>query len=447
MGSGHRLDAILRANSAAQASALGSRKSGHGSIEQLPSGKWRAQTRIGAERKRVTVPGGPFATREEAEHALALYVLNNSSATALRDREAVEDQERRLATVTLLDIYVGYEAGRTRKEADRQDHERFADRVLRGTAKTTKPGDVLDGPAREITQTRLKEWVAALREHGMADSTIHKWAGFVDQLFNHAVFVGALDRSPLPPRGGRASIGVTTPRPKSHYAFTFEEYTRLHEATSAADHPLAWQMLMWSGLRSGEIRGLQAESISPRPGIIFVRKAAQLAPKSQAVLAQPKTFKSRRMLHVPTPLWEGLREKADVLIAAGDPEGLLFPATGAKAKGPLLTKDAWSKGYERLRARAGIVPNLGDPQEGRRRNPTGHDHRASVSSWLQAAGVPASMVAAHLGHSSPTITEVVYTEVTAWMHDDEFWMHLRTSPEIGGNALKVLDALWSRVTA
>lgn len=156
------------------------------------------------------------------------------------------------------------------------------------------------------------------------------------------------------------------------------------------------------GLRRGEALGLRWEDIDLVEGVIFVRQTLQRL-GGQLVFGPVKSDESERVIALPAPCLAALRQhrvsqNAERQSAGKDwkDSGLVF-TTGI---GTPIEPRNLNRHFVRLLDHAGL------------RRIRFHDLRHSCATLLYEQGVPIEKIQDILGHSSPTITKLIYVEVT-----------------------------------
>jgi integrase len=174
-----------------------------------------------------------------------------------------------------------------------------------------------------------------------------------------------------------------------------EAVKRLLAVTSNEDDAALWLVAITTGIRAGELAGLQWDDTDVDDGVLHVRRSWARTLDGSFAAKDPKTEKSKRSI----PL---APETVEALIALRDRQASLGQVSGTD---PVFTDAAGgridtTKLAPRLRAllrQAGL--------------PTGlrfHDLRHSTATLWLAAGVDVKTVADLLGHSTPVITMTVY---------------------------------------
>lgn len=156
------------------------------------------------------------------------------------------------------------------------------------------------------------------------------------------------------------------------------------------------------GLRRGEALGLRWEDIDLVEGVIFVRQTLQRL-GGQLVFGPVKSDESERVIALPAPCLAALRQhrvsqNAERQSVGKDwkDSGLVF-TTGI---GTPIEPRNLNRHFVRLLDHAGL------------RRIRFHDLRHSCATLLYEQGVPIEKIQDILGHSSPTITKLIYVEVT-----------------------------------
>lgn len=160
---------------------------------------------------------------------------------------------------------------------------------------------------------------------------------------------------------------------------------------------------LFTGLRSGELLGLQWRDINFDEGTIIINKTL-LRLVGEYRLSEPKTKSSERIVNVQPELLEILKahrawqnERKAVFGSAWEqPEQVFSNATGKFYNGVTLNQQFKSV------LRKNDMPDLHI-----------HDLRHATASLLINAGLPVRVIADHLGHRSTQTTEDVYAHVFA----------------------------------
>ncbi len=146
---------------------------------------------------------------------------------------------------------------------------------------------------------------------------------------------------------------------------------------------------MYTGLRLGELLGLQWQDVSFDEGVLHVRRQATRGGE----LTPPKTAAGLRRVPLAQELVKTLREHrlASRFSQDGD---LVF---SSKTGGPLGHRNVQRRGFEPARDLAELDSSL-----------TFHDLRHAFASFAAHRGVPVKMLSEVLGHSDVGVTMKVY---------------------------------------
>lgn len=234
----------------------------------------------------------------------------------------------------------------------------------------------------EISSADIIRWQNSLIEghdrHGRPYSKtyLRTIANQLNAILNHAVRHYALASNPMLKVGkmGEKSGGERTVWTKGQYL----EFSR-----TVMDKPtvfVAFEILYWCGLRSGELLALTKDDIDLDKGVIKVTKTYSRV-GGEDFITSPKTKKSVRRVVMPDFLIEEIREYL-VLPEARDQSGRIFPITKYCLKYE-LRQGADAAGLPTIRV---------------------HDLRHSHVSLLIEMGFSLVAIADRLGHEATEIT-------------------------------------------
>lgn len=132
--------------------------------------------------------------------------------------------------------------------------------------KAAFPGDI-----REIKPLDCKRYLTAFEKQGYAKNTVQIELTVMKQIFRHAVLAGDLDVSPA----AEVQHGKHLPRAKRG-ALTEEQEAKV-EACREGDFWLFGLMLLYTGMRRGELLALNWQDIDRKAGVIHVTKKINYA--------------------------------------------------------------------------------------------------------------------------------------------------------------------------
>ena len=148
-----------------------------------------------------------------------------------------------------------------------------------------------------------------------------------------------------------------------------------------------------TGMRRGEVLGLQWSDFDVAQSALTVRRALCYVPPGNVFTKEPK---NRRARVVPIP-----RDLVDALVEHHKARpGTLFICT--LEDGHVITPGALDEAFRRIRKRAKVSVSL-------------HGLRHSQATLLINAGIPVKVVSERLGHSTVQITQDIYTHVMPHM--------------------------------
>ena len=163
-------------------------------------------------------------------------------------------------------------------------------------------------------------------------------------------------------------------------------------------HELAVRVLFYTGMREGELLGLQWDDIDWRRNLIDLRRTVGFR-SHRLIVNTPKSGKLRTV-DTPGSLIASLRDarsirQAEAAVGGVAPSSWVFPSATDPAK-PL--NDAWFRDrvWRPLLDKAGV------------RHVRVHDARHTYASLMLRRGVPIVYVSKQLGHSSIAVTVDLY---------------------------------------
>ena len=231
-----------------------------------------------------------------------------------------------------------------------------------------------------ITNNQIGQWIAKAIDDGSGAIVIKRSHSVLRQILNAAVLDGRLNRNP--------AIGVPLPRTKSKEkkALSFQQLRAL------ADEVTGYETLILfagtTGLRWGEIAGLQCKDISLLNRTVIVEKAISTGARGEKIISPTKTHQVRT---VPFP--KDLLPEISQLIESKPAESPLFQMQGG---GVLDYNNFMSRVFRPAVARTGMK-EVGF-----------HTLRHTTASLLISKGAPITAVAGILGHASTQMTLDVY---------------------------------------
>lgn len=278
-------------------------------------------------------------------------------------------------------------------------------------------------PIRSITTGDIQDFVLDLQARGLAPNTIKHHCSTARLVLKFAAQARAIPTDPatgveLP---SNRSTGRTAPEPSF---FTEEEIAAL-AGQMEPPYDLLLLFMCYTGLRSGEVAGLEVRDLDLMRKRVSVRRTRQRS-GGQWEIHTPKSGKVR---HVPIPGWLA----ADLQAYLGrhprnaDPEAPLWPGRRngdterfAGGRGAVTYDSPWQPGPFRRQFKAALVA-VGLPEDSRL-----HDTRHTYVSLCASAGLPLYRIAEYVGHANEGVTRAIYTHL--FDADADADMELLTRP-------------------
>lgn len=386
---------------------------GYGTDRQLPSGRWQPRVPDDKGGTYNPHPGVTYETREDSEAARIAYVTDKRRGL-LRERSDVPTLREWVDR--WLPAHIGELAPGTKV---------FYRDLFKNVVLAPEAG-LADLPLDEVTEIAVQEGLGRIADR---HSTSRREQGrkALGMAMRSAIRSRLID-GPDPTEGVRVGRrgSRAEERREPFYCYTAE----LVAIASAAhlldiphytfeDWPLAFETMMWSGMRVGELLALDPVQLLSEVNIILVTHGM-----SRGVRDTPKSGRAR-YASVPAHLMERLvRHARDNQIEPGFP---MFPDTEGKWLHNKRLNKMWHAavdlsgvGAEPTSALAGRRGKPGKPAI-----PIPKDLRASFVSHLLAAGIPDADVRAQVGHEDKSTTDL-YTQVHAAGAEDPVAIDART---------------------
>ena len=306
---------------------------------------------------------GPLRTRREAESAADTYT-----------RKINDSSRRPVATITLADFWETYfepEILPTLKYSTRQLYKILTEKHLLPALGHQRLCD--------LGRIHIQQFIGQKQREGYAPQTLAHFRNLLSKLFSTAVNWEWMEANPaqnigLPPMERRRAARLLTP----------EEINKL--ARSLAE-PVRTIFLLGvlTGLRIGELLGLQVQDVETTHALLSVRRDVY-----RGHVGTPKTPGSVRQIPLASSLVSVLR---DWLRIRPTGSNWLFPS----ARGtPLRDRNLMRRHLWPACARL-VIPRFG-----------WHSLRHTFSTYNGNAGVAVPVLQSLLGHASPETT-MVYT--------------------------------------
>ena len=245
-------------------------------------------------------------------------------------------------------------------------------------------------PLRKVKPLHLQRILNGTAEY--SQSYINKIYDAIHQVFS-AAYANDLTATDLT----KSLVRPVGKKKQNRRAVTDHERQLTLEA--AKTHRGGWFILimLYGGLRPGEVAALRWNDIDLRSNVLHVRHAV----KSGNVVGDPKTASGVRVVPIPSRLREVL------LLEDHEP----FDLVCKTARGQRHTKCSMQEMWRSFKAE---MHRLNKPEPGQFVRPIGEDltlycYRHTYCTDLQAAGVPINVAKELMGHSSIYVTAMIYT--------------------------------------
>ncbi len=247
----------------------------------------------------------------------------------------------------------------------------------------------------QIDAESVARFIRKLEARGLAPSTISNYLLPLNGTFAFAVRRGLANVNPCalltnddrPAKTARRKIYEWSDAEIDALFKSAEEIASRRE--SRYDYTLLLRTAVRTGLRLGELLGLQWQDIDFENSVLEVRRQHSRSGE----LAEPKTPKARRRVPLSPDMLASLKKhKLASRFSTG--EDFVF---ASNAGGPLSHRNVQRRGFEAARDLAGLPKEL-----------TFHDLRHAFASIAAHRGVPLNVLAEVMGHTNVGVTQKVY---------------------------------------
>jgi len=250
-----------------------------------------------------------------------------------------------------------------------------------------------DRPLAAIRPSEVQAWVTALSPR-LAPSTLHTVVNTIRAVFAAAVRDRVIAHNPC--------VGVALPRvPRRR----IEPLTLDQVQTIIAATPEQYRALMvvaaGTGLRSGELFGLQVRHIDFHRRTLTVEQQVQQIPGHSVYVGPPKTQSSYRIVPLPQVVVDALSDHLRRHPAAAD--DFVFTAPEG---GPIVRTSFMHAAWRPAAEAAGLPKGVGL-----------HSLRHFYASALIRSGLSVRVVSERLGHANAAMTLNVYAHL--WPDEED----------------------------
>lgn len=237
---------------------------------------------------------------------------------------------------------------------------------------------IVDGignkPINKITAAELQAYLNTLT--GYSNSHIKKQFDIMQQIFTRAYKDGIIARLPDIdcPKGQKNAVGRS---------LTEEEKELLLEVLKGHRGEIFCKLMLFCGLRGGEVSALLWDDVDLKKNIIHINKAL----KKDGTIGPPKSSAGVRDVPIPQNFASKLKQ-----------ERKLSPFVCVNTQGKPYTKTARVKLWKGIKREMGIEEPF-----------KMHFLRHTYCTDLEKAGIPINIARVLMGHSSISVTAQIYT--------------------------------------
>ena len=231
----------------------------------------------------------------------------------------------------------------------------------------------------EISPAHIRKWQAGLLASALSPTFIKTINNQISAIFNYAVKYYGLTSNPARVAG---SVGKKDADEMKFW--TVEQFNEFIPHVPTLPGRTGLSVLFWTGLRIGELLALTPADINLEAHTLTVNKNFQMV-QGEALIMEPKTQKSRRMIPIPLKLCNELKAYMDSLYDL-KPDDRIFPFHKSYFHRH-MQKGCDACGMEKIRL---------------------HDLRHSHAALLISLGTPILLVSERLGHEDVQTTLRTY---------------------------------------
>jgi integrase len=358
------------------------RGNGEGSIYQRPDGRWTAQVTVGynaaGKRVRKTVYGDSKGEVQEK-----LTRLQSSKL------DGMLSDTGRLNLAAYLERWLADVARPTIRATTHVSYKGIIDNHI-----SPRIGGIkLD----KLTPAHVQGLYSALERDGASATTRRHCHVVLNRALKQAVKWGMI------PRNVCSAVERPRDEEKEIQPLTAEQAQALLKAAAGDRLEAFYVVAVTTGMRLGELMGLQWGDVDLEAGAIQVRRTLQEV-SGKFALVETKTKKSKRKVDLPKLAVDALHEHRKRQFAAGHlASGYVFTDTHG---GHLRRSNVHRYSYKPLLKRAGL-PEI-----------RFHDLRHTAATLLLLDGVHPKVVQERLGHSKIGITLDTYSHVLPTMQKE-----------------------------
>ena len=351
------------------------RANGEGSVCRRADGRWAVSVTVGQDGNGRGVRRTVYA-RTQRE---ALDKLARLRSDQLDGKLAVADRTR------LADYLERWLEDSVRPSVSRSTHRSYGGFVRNHIGPTV--GGV---PLRRLAPQHVQGLYSEMERRGASPRLRQMTHVVLRRALSQAVQWGLIARNPCD-----AVARPKAPRKEARY-LDRDEVRALLDAARGDRLEALCVLAVATGMRQGELLGLQWGDVDLGAGTLAVRRQLREHADGELELGELKTAKSRRLVHLPATAVDSLKAHRSLLGSAPKPDDLVITDLNG---GPVRKSNLLRRWFYPLLARAGL-PRI-----------RFHDLRHTHATLLLAQGVNPKVVQERLGHSQISMTLDTYSHV------------------------------------
>lgn len=249
----------------------------------------------------------------------------------------------------------------------------------------------------DLTPRIVQLWIDDLVARSLSPSTIANSLTLLSSALKEATLLGLLDRNPA------IGIRVPTKTPGPGLTWSVEDVRRVLTATASDPMLHALHLLaLTTGMRPGEIRALQWETVDIAAGTVVCRRTITRDREMRSVMGTTTKTARSRVIAIAEPVgaalaaWRHLQVARRLAHPAWCDDDIVFD----RGDGRFLPQATMQSMHRRVVALAG-VPKI-----------RMHDLRHTYATIETRAGTHPKVIAERMGHASITTTLDRYTHVS-----------------------------------
>lgn len=258
---------------------------------------------------------------------------------------------------------------------------------------------------RDLRQIHLQAIISDKAKNGYATSMMKKIKQTAERIMRVAIDSDLIAKNPF------SGVKVPVIEAEGRRALTPEEISLITNNWKGTLFGHGAMIMLYAGLRQGEVLALNWEDIDFEDRIIHVTKAREVL-KNQATIKKPKTKAGYRDVPIPDILY-------NVLISVKKPKGLVCPDTKGRLMSGAAYKSAWESFLNHLNIKAGGQKACGPkhPHIQVIDRITAHMLRHTYATMLFDAGVDVKSAQKFLGHADIEVTLSIYTHLSKFKEE------------------------------